>query len=112
MSESEETTRPPTPEEIDAVEAEAFPNRATPEHWESIGERLQEFCEDAGRDASVENLIDCLRLHWHELTDPAATIEVAKRNRLARLKTARREQIASGSAMDAEIDSLEEELRR
>jgi len=92
------------PVEID--EATAFPNRADPDHWAAISEVLIDLCKDLEQGATIENMIDCLRLHWKELVDVEATKTRGNDIELSRLQEAVTKQDEARPAQDARIAEL------
>ena len=96
------------PPEVD--EATVYPDRADPEYWSALGERLQELCEEADVEATFENMLECLRLHWGDLTKENRTIRKAKRRRLRRLKEVIQSRADSQQSIEDEIAQLESEV--
>ena len=91
-------------------EAEQYPDRADPDFWEALGEALQELCFEAEMDATPENLIECLRLHWNDLIQPERTQRRRKRARLRQLRDQRDAEDAGRQALEDEITELEREV--
>ena len=112
MSEVEETEADPRENregrepEVVVDEATAFPNRADPEHWDAISRVIVDLCKDIDGAASVDNMINCVRLHWHELVDADATKARADVLELALLETAVADQDAARVTQNERIDEL------
>lgn len=87
-------------------EAREYPNRADPDHWEAIGFVLRDKCKDLEGGASVENLVECLRLNWKTLTDVAATKREATALELGQLEESIQAQDDARPAQDARIAEL------
>ena len=96
-----------TPEEIDAAEAAAYPDRADPEHWDAVVSFLQSEIESEGKDETFENMLECLRLNLKGLVAKAPMVNRHRRRRLRLLRAERQRQDDDRQALDDEITDLE-----
>jgi len=88
-------------------EATAYPNRADPAHWDAISRVIVDLCGDIEGGASLDNMVNCLRLHWNEFLDVAATQTRADELELAELEAAVANEDATRVNRDARITELQ-----